>query len=343
MANNEFLVSVARAIARDPNTGRGVFLGKTNITSAFTVSMTPTEVRGGALNPLLYVYYHDRKVEIKIESATYDKTYLGVNVGQLPINGTVTVMQTECITLVGGVGTLAQTPLSDVVVFMPDGTIQNVTPSGKSITVTNGAALSVDVAYDYSTTADQIIVSTTTPPLVLDMTLIAEVRDSTGVITKYLQIQIPRFQTSGNNTLSLAANGVSNQTLDGYALTMNATDCTGGDYYAKITEVTATAAGVATSAIVALPSTLVFSKAVTTATKGITALAIKGTATATVTTSCSFVTTSASWAMVGLHTGQVTVAASAVAIGASGSVVVTFWDTISSASYTDSVNLSVTA
>ena len=228
MANNQFLVSVAKAIARDPNTGAGIFLGKTNISSAFTLSMQKVEVRGGINNPLLYVYYHTRAVEIKVEDATFNKTFLGLNVGQLTTTGLVDVIETECITLVGNVGTTTSTPLSDIAVYMNDGTIQNVTPVGKTFTVVSGGSTSVDVVYTINTTADQIAIATATPPSVVDMVLIAEVRDSTGVIVNYLQISIPRFQISGNYTLSLAANGVSNQSLDGYALAVNSTDCVSG-------------------------------------------------------------------------------------------------------------------
>ena len=339
MANNQFLVSVAKAIARDPNTGAGIFLGKTNISSAFTLSMQKVEVRGGVNNPLLYVYYHTRNVEIKVESATFDKTFLGLNVGQLTQNGSFTTVQTECVTLASGVGTLTLTPLSDIVVFMNDGTIQNITPIGKSFTVVNGGSTSVDVVYNVSTTADQVVIATTTPPSVVDMTLIAEVRDSTGVIVNYLQISIPRFQISGNYTLSLAANGVSNQALDGYALAVNSTDCTSGDYFAKVTWIPAASAAVATSSIVAIPSALVFTAGIAGA-KTISVLGIRGTSNVNITTSCSFVNSGSSFVS-GLHTGLVSISGSLATTSASGSTWVTYLDPVSGSTLYDWVNLSV--
>ena len=36
---NEFLVTVSNVVARDPNTGAGLFYGKTLISSALTTSM----------------------------------------------------------------------------------------------------------------------------------------------------------------------------------------------------------------------------------------------------------------------------------------------------------------
>ena len=331
---NQFLVSVAKAIAKDPNTGVGLFLGKTNITSAFNLTMASTEVRGGIGNALLYTYLHDRKVDIKVEEATFDKVFLGMNVGQLATTGTYETLQTETVTLASGIGTCTLTPLSDIAVYLPDGTIQNVTPSGTSFTVVDGAALSVDIVYTVSTTADQITVGASTPPNVVDMTLIAEVRDNTGVIVYYLQINIPRYQVTGNYSLSLAANGVSTQALEGSALVSTSA---GVDYYAKVTWVPVSTSATTYTSIVAIPSTLSYTTS-TSATKSISVLAISGTTNTNVTTSCSFITNSASW-VAGLHTGQITIAGSAAILASSGSVTVSYVS--GSSTLTDSVNLIV--
>jgi hypothetical protein len=336
---NKFLVSVANAIGRDPNTGAGIFFGKANISSALTISTQKVEVRGSIGNPLLYNYFHSRNVEVKIESAVFTKTFLGLNVGQLTQTGVVNTVQTECVTLVNNVGAVTLTPLSDIVAFMNDGTIQNLTPTGKTFTTVGGGATSIDVVYTVATTADQIVVSATTPPSVVDLTLIAEVRDNTGVITEYLQVAIPSFQISGNYTLSLAANGVSNESLDGFALAVNATDCTTGNYFARVTWVPVATAAVATSSIVAIPSSLVFPTGAA-GTKTINVLAIKGTSNVNVTTSASY-TTSGSVFVAGLHTGLISVSASSAGVGYSGSAWVNYYDSVSGSSFNDFVNLVV--
>jgi len=236
MANNQFLVSVADAILRDPNSGSAIAYGTTNLTSAFTLTTQKTDVRGGINNPLLYTYIHDRTVEVKVEEATFDKVYLGLNVGSLVATDTVTVTQTDCIVLSSGSGYLSATPTSDPVnIFLTDGTITVVTPTSGSIYVPTGANTKITAVYKTSVSADQITIQTLTPPTVVDLTLIGEVRDNTGVIVEYLQINVPRFQVSGNYTLSFAANGVSSQALDGYALETASTDCDSGAYYAKVT------------------------------------------------------------------------------------------------------------
>jgi hypothetical protein len=328
---NQFLVSVANAVLRDPNTGNALAYGKANISSAFTMSMQKTEVRGGINNPLLYVYYHDKALEIKIEQATFDKTILGLNAGQLVSNGVVNVTQTDCImTSVSGSATVTQTPVGNVTVFFPDGTVQTYDPATKNISGLPAVAQKVDAVYVTSVTADQLTVQTTTPPTVVDATLLAEVRDNTGVIVQYLQIQIPRLQISGNYTLSMGANGVSNQALDGMALAVASTDCVTGEYYAKATWIQVSGA-VTYSYIAAVPGAMSFSSTVKPSSQAITVLGVRGGlyANANLTTSCSFVfspNSSAGVFSVGLHTGILT-AGSATSASASGSVVITYYDT----------------
>jgi hypothetical protein len=342
---NQFLVSVANAVLRDPNTGNALLFGKANISSAFTMSMAATEVRGGINNPLLYVYYHDKKLDIKVEEAIFDKVLLGLNAGTLVQNGVVTVTQTDCVVLSSGSGTLTTTPLANVTVFLPDGTAQTVAPAGNTITVSGGGSQKVDAVYTTNVTADQITVQTNVPPSVVDCTLLAEVRDNTGVVVNYLQIQIPRLQISGNYTLAMAANGVSNQALDGMALAVASTDCTSGEYYAKVTWIPASGTTIAVSSIATVPSSVVFSAAAVPASRQVSVLGIRGGiyANTNITTSCSFVVTGSSIGpiTVGLHSGSITAAAGTSA-SAAANILVTYYDA-TNGSLTDIVRVSATA
>jgi hypothetical protein len=310
---NEFLVSVANAVLRDPTTGNALAYGTTNITSAFTLTTAATEVRGGVNNPLLYTYIHDRALEVKIESATFDKTVLGLNVGQLVQTGTVNVTQTDCIVLsASGSGLITLTPVGNVTVFLDNGTVQTLTPAVKTITASNAANQKVTAVYITSVSADQITVATVTPPSVVDLTLLAEVRSNTGAITQYLQINVPRFQVDGNYTLSLTSNGVSNQALNGKALTSTNSDCTSGDYYAKVTWIPVSSTS-GYSSIASIPSTIVFSAANVPASQQITVLGIRGGlyANANITTSCSFVKSGSSGAQLSVNASSGVVSASA--------------------------------
>lgn len=342
MANN-FLVSVGNAVGRDASNGNAIFLGKANISSGVTVSTTAQEVRGGIGNGLLYIYYHSRKFDCKIQAATFDKQYLGMNVGSLSQTSMVTAVQTENITLVSGVGTTTLVPTSDICVFLSDGSTQTITPTYKSFTVTNGAAQTVAAVYNYSILAENITVDYVTPPKLIDLTITAELRDDTNSIVSYVQIRVPRYQVAGNYTLNLAANGVATTDLDGMGIEY--TDpVDNSKYVAKVIYIPATSSAIATSAIAAVPSALLFTTAggIQSVTK---VVAVRGISVVDVLTSCSFTCAPATAAsfVAGLHTGLVTISASAAAThpSTSSSLVITWWDSVSSASLTDWVNLIV--
>ena len=189
--NDTFLVSVATAIIRDPNTLAGLVYGKALLNSAFTMTLQKTEVRGGINNPLRYVYMHDKALEVKIEQVTFTEALLALNTGNLVSTSAITALCSECIDLTAGVGTITNTPLGNVTVFLGD-TIQVVTPSTKTITVVGGGSSAVQVTYEYTVTADQLSIETIKPPSIVDLTLLAEVRDNSNNITDQLQIHIPK-------------------------------------------------------------------------------------------------------------------------------------------------------
>lgn len=333
MANKDFLVSVANAIIRDPNTGAGIAYGTANIDSALTISTQATEVRGGINNPLLFTYIHDRKVDVKITQATFDTNILALNAGTSVLNGAVSVVGTDCLVLsASGSGTLTNSPLGSVEVFLSNGTVQTVTPVGSVITVSGGANDRVTAIYDYTATADQITIETTKPPSVVDLTLKAEVRDDTNTIVNYLQISIPRFQINGNYTLSLAANGVSNQALEGTSLSVASSDCNTGEYYAKATWIPATNTAPSIYALALYPD-LTFSVAAgLPKSKQLHLDGLRGGLYSNVdlTTSASYAVTSgsttlAAYVNVGAHTGLVT-AGSSVGVGWTGTITASYID-----------------
>jgi hypothetical protein len=287
--NDTFLVSVATAIIRDPNTKAGLVYGKALLNSAFTMTLQKTEVRGGINNPLRYVYMHDKALEVKIEQVTFTAALLALNSGNLVSTSAVTAVCSECIDLTAGIGTVTNTPLGNVTVFLGD-TIQVVTPSTKTITVVGGGSSAVQVTYEYTVTADQLSIETIKPPSIVDLTLLAEVRDNSNNITDQLQIHIPKFQVSGNFTLSLAANGVSTEALDGFALASTGATCTEGDTYGTVTWVPVTTTAVNYASIAATPSPVTFSAAGGDQTSQLTVLGIRGGlyANTNITTLCSY-------------------------------------------------------
>ena len=259
---------------------------------------------------------------------------MALNAGTTVYNGTVSALATDCVTTsASGSATLANTPTGGVVsIIYANNTIAPTVPTGAVVTGLTANAL-VNAIYPYNVAADRIRVETIKPPSIVWLTLLAEIRDNTGVIVYNMQVDIPRYQVSGNYTMSLTANGVSNQALDGDALAVASTDCTSGEYYADITFVPVSTSSVAVSDVVATPTSMAFSAA-TKGSKQATLWGLRGGLNGNIN-----LTTSASWTVssgcalgglytVGAHTGLVT---------CGSNIVATNWATIS-ACYTDPTN-----
>jgi hypothetical protein len=312
---NKFLVSVADVIGRNSTTGALLFRGVANINSAFTMATQKTDVRGGINNPLLYVYYHDREITVSIESATFEKSLLALNAGTSVANGTLTVAKQESVTLSSGSGNLTETATSN----------QTVT-----------------AIYDYSETeVDYVTGYATLPPTGIELIMTSEVRDTTNTKIYDFQIIIPNFNISGNYTMSLAANGVSNQKIEGAALVKAAA---GGDYYYIAKWIPSAAGTVSYSDVAMTPSVITFSAAVKPDTEQITTLGIRGglMANVNITTSASYARTSGCTTItVGSGTGLVT---GTSAIANSHNAVISGWyyDSVSG-SLSDTVTVNVTS
>lgn len=315
---NEFLVSVADVILRDPQTKAGIAYGKANISSAFNLSMSSADVRAGINNPLIYSYYHTRELGITVNQAIFTETILALNAGATVSTGAVNVLQTECVSLSSsGSGVITLTPVGNVEVFLADGSIQTVTPTVKNITVSGANSQIITAVYVTSKRADQITIESVKPPSIVDLTLIAEIRASDQTtVKKYLQINVPRFQVAGNYTLDFAADGVSNETLEGKALVSTANDCTSGDYYAKVTYIPVSST-TTYSSIAAVPSTISWAKGTAESTQ-ISVLGIRGGvyANTNITSDCTFTRSgsSGSGITVGATTGLISTSASSTTI-----------------------------
>lgn len=245
-----FLVSVANAVGRDPETGAGLFYGTTNASTAVNLSMTEEEIRGGINNVIQGVYMHDKTLEVTIEKPTFARSFLALNVGSdIQSAQNVKVLQTECITLDGsGNGAVSKLPVGTVNVFLDEDTVMAVSAGAAStdgtypISVPSMAGQMVTAIYDAYENVDVLTVETTTPPKVVDLTLLIQVRDENMNLAYTLQYNVPKFQVSGNYELSLSADGVSNESLSGKALNVKAENCNTGDMYATIKWVPASAA-----------------------------------------------------------------------------------------------------
>jgi hypothetical protein len=244
--------------------------------------------------------------------------------------------------LSSGSGTLTETPVSTTVgLLFSNGTIANVTPSGTTVFVAGKNEI-VTAMYNYNETlVDQVIGYATTPPTGIELILTSEIRNASNVKVYDLQIIIPNFNISGNYNISLSADGVSSQAIEGTALVE--ADAA-GDYYYKVNWIPSIAGTLVYTDLALTPSVIDFSAATKPDTFQITALGIRGGlfANVNVTTSASYARTSGCAGItVGSGTGLVT-ATSAVIANDSAVITGWYWD-VSSGSLVDTLSVLVGA
>lgn len=235
---NKYIVSVGESVLRDINTKDIIMIGTSAVDSSFAMTATKNDVRGGPGNSILFSYVSDRTFDVTINQASFNKEILALNAGSLIKTGVVDYIQTDCLKLdATGKAELSKTPKvgTQVTVIMPDNLQVKVTPVGKQVTVPDGENLTVYAAYTASVQAESLEVGVSTPPKVVDLLYTAEVRDDAGNIVEYMQIHVPKLQLSGNYTLSLSANGVANEAIEGSALATQEGGCgLGTGYYARV-------------------------------------------------------------------------------------------------------------
>jgi len=351
---NKFQTSVADVVLRDATTYEAIAHGRTNTTTSLTQTMSAVEARGGIGNQLLYTYATDRAVEFSIEMPTWNTWMLALQTGVDVNSGNYSVVATDCLVLSSGSGQLDNTPTGDVTFFFDDnGASVLVTPTGSNITVAAGADRKGYAVYDYLAAADQIVVEGTTQPSVVELVMTAPVydQDHTTVVQNF-QVVVPQFKLDGNYSLSMVANDISKQTLNGKALLTSSPDCAAGDYYYKATYINVDSTTSPYTIIAATPSPMSFSDATGDATQQISVLGYRGPihSTTDVTTDCIYSLTSGSWCTsssavcisAGSQTGLVTVTGSQMAAGDDAIINVAYWDT-TSGSITDTVYVSITA
>jgi hypothetical protein len=338
----EQLVSVADVIIRDATTKAGLVLGKANISSALKIAMANADVRGGIGNKLLFKYFHTKELSVDIEQAQFGESFLALNSGVSVVTGAAEVVQTDClVTSASSCAQITLTPIGNVTCFLPDGSIQTVTPSTKDLVLTGAASVKITAVYATSKTVDLTTVEAGTPPKIVDLVLKAEIRDqATSGVKKYLQIHIPSFQLSGTYDLALSANGVSTEKLSGTALGVESASCSTEDYYGTFAYIPVSSATVYTS-IAATPSTIAWTK-LTAQSSQISVLGIKGGVydNANITTSCTYARSgsSASGIVVGAATGLITASASSIPIAETAVIACTY----ASGSLVDYVNINIT-
>lgn len=250
------LVSVADVLFFDPVTDAYIGEGLALTNSTLTQEVQSIEQRGGYLNALLFDIKHSKTLTIEMESATFKMEYLAFQTGTQIQRALTGVYEfADCVSFTNGKGTTSKTPVGNVYVRMPNGTVKSITPTGKSIDIGvsdfNGQSQTI---YMYNDTIEALTIDTKTQPLTVKAVLRIHTLTQDG-IEGYLQITVPRLKFDGAITLNLSADAVSTFGFSGTAQEY-ADDC-GNAYYAQVKRIFGDTEGeVAVESIVASPNVM---------------------------------------------------------------------------------------
>jgi hypothetical protein len=246
----KFLVSVADVYGYDSSDSL-LFVGKTLLDSSIETTLSNTDVRGGRGNQLQYIYYHTAEMNITINETQFSLEFLALNTGTTPETGANMFVE-ESVTLAGGQGTVQEgTPLKLSTqniygwVTKADGSVQRVLFNGNNFDIGDAESNeTVCVRYFTNmTAARQITINADMLPSNIRLVMEAQLcsSDSTTNQIGVVQVIVPKASMTGQFTLSMTADGVSQTPLTVRALSYTPTNkggCTADrPVYATITEI----------------------------------------------------------------------------------------------------------
>lgn len=228
MTIKTFAVGVMDAYFYDNNDNL-IFRAKTMINSAFDVKLAVTDIRGGRGNKLLYKYYHTAAMTFNLDDAQFNLDMLAAASGTSVSTG-ANVYNEETVTLSTLTGTITGTPIADQGtttiygwVTLPDNSVQTVTFSTKSFTVTGSQYNNATVCVRYFNT-NSAVKNFTVPAnfipkqgrLVLDSLLTSGDVSANKIGT--LELIVPSASILGDFNIALKSNGVATTPIKAEAL-----------------------------------------------------------------------------------------------------------------------------
>jgi len=256
MSQKYILAGVGTAELIDKTSGDIVATSKTLVNSGMSFSVTANDIRGSLGNKLLGQYFSDASMSITLEDALFDLNYLSLNTGGTISVGGDTMTTEQITTTVANTITVTSTPQS----FLSLGAIgwysiagsevwTKITFSGLNATVT-GLASGTTVCVKYvkeDVVSEQFTVASAFIPtqcyLLLTLPLFKTGLDtntySASSKVGEVQVEVPTYQLSGNQELSLTSSGTTTSSISGQALASvtGATSCDSSGDYAYIKKV----------------------------------------------------------------------------------------------------------
>ena len=202
---NQFVVSTVDITLKDPSTEQVIAYSETIMNGSLEQSVQSQNIYGGKGASLQYTYNYQKQIDVTTEDCEFKPEYVALINGTTVGNDAVTAQKKELITLDGsGEGTLSETPKgSKVALINSSGVINNVVPSGTTVTYVSWANETVTAVYDYSSAnTDHITISADQFPgtyiLIMDADLFD--KDNGQVKIGSVQIRINRFKMTGNQS-----------------------------------------------------------------------------------------------------------------------------------------------
>lgn len=248
MAQNRFLAGVGTALILRGNELIGV--AKTLTNSSLSFAITDEQIRGGSGNALLGRYFHDSSLTVSLEDAMFDLNYFALTLGADVNMGGLSIKE-EQLTVTGGKATVTETPVAldgSLIGWYKKPTEDEWTIGtidGKQMTISGANAGDVYcVKYFWNNeNAKSITIKSQYVPATVHLVIMTDLYSgkagSQSDATKYgrLIVDIPTFQFSGNQDLSLDASSAATVSLEGMALAVfGGTTCEEDGYYGTMTE-----------------------------------------------------------------------------------------------------------
>ena len=215
--------------------------GTTNLSSTVSVSMEEQAVNAGKGNQKIFSFKYGREMTVELEAANWRLEYIAMQTGSQIANGSDFYHLNECVTLSGGSGTIADTPIGKVGVELPNGTFIETVAVGKTINLSTYGLTTekVYVTYQYAISTKRITIDAETSPLVGKLVLQADKHNSKKGKVGTVEIVVPSYSLDGNFDISFTPDGVTSTTMSGTALAVEGDSCEDGSaVYAYISEIT---------------------------------------------------------------------------------------------------------
>lgn len=234
--------------------GQLYFYGTTLIDTSMGIEVSSTDVRAGYGNNLITRYFHDSSLTMTITDAQFNIKTIALNVGSPESSVGGNIFGTEPVTLSGRVGTLTQVTAANIVAvsgdtknvyFEYDGINYSVALDSGALTFTvpesipQNSKLCVSYLKSDSANSETFVIPANYIPSIVDLYVDVQLfgdKEGQGSIGK-VTIHIPKFQLDGSQTISMTADGTSNTSFTGVALSSEEEgECEVGGIYAELVE-----------------------------------------------------------------------------------------------------------